>query len=135
MSEDLTKKTSDPDGDLFSQILTIVRKLDSNETILTQIFDRLGKHETILTQILDRLTELESRVDAETRVGVVETRLHAIGGGLHVLEKTLKRSVHHLDRGQSVLNDAILKINIGFLDINERLQSLEPQHKPTNSST
>jgi len=122
MSEDLTNKTPDRDGDLFTLILTIVRKLD--------------KHETILTQILDRLGKLESRVDAvETRLAVVEKRLDTIEERLESFEQTIKLSVHYVDRGQSVLNDSILKIHVGLLDMDERLRSLEPQRKPTNSST
>ena len=92
MNEDLTQKTPDPQGDLLSLILTIVKKLD--------------KHETILIQILDRLGKLESRVDAvEKRLDIVETRLNVIDGRLDTLEarlesfeKTIKRCVHYLDR-------------------------------------
>ncbi|HEU4434158.1 MAG TPA: hypothetical protein VFR51_12320 [Pyrinomonadaceae bacterium] len=150
MSEDLTKKTPDPDGDLFTLILTIIRRLDKQETILTQIVDRLAKHETILTQILDRLDTLESRVAAlesrvgalesrvdavETRLAVVEKRLDTIEERLESFEQTIKLSVHYVDRGQSVLNDSILKIHVGLLDMDERLRSLEPQRKPTNSQT
>ena len=90
MSEDLTKKTPDPDGDLFTLILTIVRKLDKHETILTQIVDRLNKHETILTQILDRLGKLESRLDA------LQIRLYAMEARFESFEQTIKRSVHNL---------------------------------------
>jgi len=115
MSEDLTKKTPDTESDLLTLILTIVKKLD--------------KHETILTLILDRLDKLTSRVER------LEIRVYAIEARFESFERTIKHSVHNLEGGQLVLNDAIRKINIGFLDVNERLQRLEPQNKPTNSQT
>jgi len=115
MSEDLTKKTPDTESDQLTLIRNIVKKLD--------------KHETILTLILDRLDKLTSRAEA------AQIRLYAIDARLESLERTIKRSVDNLESGQTVFNDAIRKINIGFLDVNERLQRLEPQNKPTNSST
>jgi len=129
MSEDLTKNVLDTNTEAINLILTIVKRIESHETILTQIMARLEKHGTILIQILGRIDALE------TRVGVVESRLDAIDVRLRSLEQTMKRSVHSLERGQTVLNDAILKINVGFLDVNERLQGLEPQQKRSNSST
>jgi flagellin-like hook-associated protein FlgL len=136
MSEDLTKKVLATDSEKINLILTIVKKLESHETLLTQIIDALGSHGAILTQILDRLDKLTYRVDAvETRLGIVESRFDAIDVRLQGLEQTMKRSVHNLDRGQSVLNDAILKIHVGFLDIDERLQGLEPRTSPAKSST
>ena len=143
MSDDLTKKTPDTESDLLTLILTIVKKLDKHETILVQILDRLGKLESRVDAVerrLDalerRLNSVETRLDAvETRLGVVDSRLDVIEARLGGFEQTFKRSVHNLDRGQMVLNDAVRKINIAFLDVNERLQRLEPQNKPTNSST
>lgn len=129
MSEDLTKKNPDTDSDQLTLILTIVQKLDKHQTILSLIVDRLGLLST-------RVDDIERRLDAlDTRVGVVESRLDGIEARLQSLEQTIKRSVQHLGRGQTVLNDAILKIHIDFLDIDERLQGLEPAQKAANSST
>jgi hypothetical protein len=136
MTEDLTKEVPDADSDKLSLILKIVKRIESHETILTQIISRLDHHGTILAQILDRLGKLTSRVDSvETRLGVVDGRLDEIEMRLGSLEQTVRRSVHELGRGQTVLNDVILKIHIGFRDIDDRLQGFEPQQKPTNSST
>ena len=122
MSEDLTKKDSDTDSERLKLILTLVQKLQG--------------YGEILTQIRDSLRSLTSRVDAvETRLDVVESRLDSIEGELQSLKKTMQRSVQSLGRGQTILNDAILKIHIGFLHMDERLRGLEPQHKPTNSQT
>ena len=122
MSEDLTKKTSDTETGQLKLILTLVQKLQD--------------YGPILKEIRDGVARLTSRVDAlETRLDAVEKRLDGIEGRLQVLEKTVKRSVDYLGRGQTVLNDAILKIHIGFLDVEERLHRLEPQHKQANSST
>jgi hypothetical protein len=115
MSEDLTPKTPDIESDRLTLILNIVKKLD--------------KHETILTLILDRLDKLTSRAEAS------QIRLYAIDARLESLERTIKRSMDNLESGQTVFNDAIRKINIGFLDVNERLQRLELPNKPTNSQT
>jgi hypothetical protein len=115
MSEDLTKKPSDVESDRLALILNIVKKLD--------------KHETILSLVLDRLDKLTSRAEAS------QIRLYAIDARLESLERTIKRSFDNLESGQTIFNDAIRKINIGFLDVSERLQRLEQQHKPTNSST
>lgn len=115
MSDDLTPKTPDTESDRLTLIVNIVKKLD--------------KHETILNLILDRLDKLTSGAEAS------QIRLYAIDARLESVERTIKRSVDNLESGRMVLNDAIRKINIGFLDVNERLQRLEPQQKPTNSST
>jgi hypothetical protein len=136
MSDDLTPKTPDADSDLLTLILTIVKKLDKHETILVHIADRLGKMESRIDALEQRLIAVETRLDAvETRLGIVDSRLDVIEVRLGGFEQTFKRSVHNLDRSQMVLNDAIRKINIGFLDVNERLQRLELPNKPTNSQT
>lgn len=122
MSEDLTKKVVDAEGDKLTLILTIVRKLESHGAMLVQVLDRLD-------QLADGFEKLVLRVNA------VETRLDAVEVRLQSLEQTVRRSVHNLGRGQTVLNDAILKIHIGFLDIDERLQGLERRTSPANSQT
>jgi hypothetical protein len=115
MSEDLTKNNQDIESERLTLILNIVIKLD--------------KHETILTLILDRLDKLTSGAEAS------QIRLYAIDARLESLERTIKRSVDNLESGHTVFNDAIRKINIGFLDVNERLQRLELPNKPSNSQT
>jgi hypothetical protein len=112
MSEDLTKNNQDIESERLTLILNIVKKLDKHETILTLILDRL-----------DKLTEAS------------QIRLYAIDARLESLERTIKRSVDNLESGHTVFNDAIRKINIGFLDVNERLQRLELPNKPSNSQT
>jgi chromosome segregation ATPase len=129
MSEDLTKKVPDVEGDKLTLILTIVRRIESHSTTLVQVIDRLEK-------LTVRVDAIETRLNAiETRLNAIESRLDAVDMGLQSLEQTVRRSVHHLGRGQSVLNDAILKIHIGLLDIDERFQRLEPRTSPTNSQT
>jgi hypothetical protein len=129
MSEDLTNKTSDVEGDKLTLILTIVRKLESHGAILAQIIDRLDK-------LTARVDAVETRLNIiETRLNIIETRLDAVEVRLQSLEKSVRHSQQFLGRGQSVLNDAILKIHIGLLDIDERFQRLEPRLDPTNSQT
>ena len=144
MSEDLTKNNQDTDTDRLKLILTIVQRIDSQgkilETqgkILNEITDGLGKLTARIGAVETRLEAIERRLDVlETRLNIVVSRLDSVEARLDSFEKTITRSAHYLGRGQTVLNDAILKIHIGFLDIDERLQSLEPQHqKPINSST
>ena len=70
MSEDLTKKTPDSESELLTLILTIVKKLD--------------KHETILTLILDRLDKLTARVER------LEIRAYALEARFESFERTIK---------------------------------------------
>ena len=136
MSEDLTKNKPDVEDEKLTLLLKIVRKLESHHTILVQIVDRLDKLSARVDAIETLLTVVETRLDAlETRLTVVETRLDAVEARLQSLEKTVRHSEHYLGRGQSVLNDAILKIPIGLLDIDERFQRLEPRLSPANSQT
>jgi predicted nucleic acid-binding Zn-ribbon protein len=136
MNEDLTKHNQDSESERLKLILTLVQKLQDYGPILAQIRNGVDALTSRIDAIEKRLDAIEKRLDIlDTRLGVVESRLDSIEGRLQSLEKTVTRSVHHLDRGQSVLNDAILKINIGFLDFNERFQRLEPQQKLANSST
>ncbi|HKR14711.1 MAG TPA: hypothetical protein VJT15_21765 [Pyrinomonadaceae bacterium] len=129
MSKDLTQKSADPELDKLTLILRIVRKLETHGALLVQVIERLDKFG-------ERFDKLTARVDAlETRLNVIETRLDAIEGRLQILEQTVKRSVHNLGRGQAVLNDAILKIHISFLDIDERLQGLDARTSLANSQT
>ncbi|HEX2268205.1 MAG TPA: hypothetical protein VHH35_01645 [Pyrinomonadaceae bacterium] len=126
MSEDLTNNVADTDESKLTLILTIVRKLETHGAILVQLLDRLDRLADSFDKLALRVDAVETRLTAvETRLDAVETRLDAVEVRLQSLEQTLRRSVHNLGRGQSVLNDAILKIHIGFLDIDERLQGLE----------
>lgn len=150
MSEDLTKHSADPELDKLTLILRIVRKLETHGDMLAQVIERLDKLTDGLDKLTDRFDKLTSRVDAvetrlnsvearlgavETRLDTIETRLDAVETRLQSIEQTVRRSVHALGRGQTVLNDAILKIHVGFLDIDERLQGLEPRTSPANSQT
>ena len=136
MSEDLTKHDEDIESERLKLILTLVEKLEDYGPILTEIRDDVRSLSSRVDALISRVDALETRIDVlDTRLGIVESRLDSIEGRLQSLEKTVARSVHHLDRGQSILNDAILKINIGFLGIDERLQRLEPQQKQANSQT
>ena len=143
MSEDLTKNNQDTDSDRLKLILVIVQRIDSqgkvlenHGKILNEIKDGLGKLTTRVGGVETRLEGVERRLDIlETRLNVVVTHLDSYEGRLESIEKNLTQSANYLGRGQTVLNDAILKIHIGLLDVNDRLQALERQHKPTNSQT
>jgi hypothetical protein len=143
MSEDLTKKTAETDSDRLKLILTLVQRIDSqgkvlenHGKILTEIRDGLGKLTARFGVVETLLEAVERRLDVlETRLNIIVSRLDGVEARLDSFEKTITRSAHYLGRGQTVLNDAILKIHIGFLDIEERLQGLEPRLNPTNSQT
>lgn len=143
MSEDLTKHSADPELDKLTLILRIVRKLESHGDMLSNIINRLDKLADSVDKLTSRVDAVETRLNSvearldtiEARLDTIETRLDAVESRLQSVEQTVRRSVHALGRGQTVLNDAILKIHVGFLDIDERLQGLEPRTSPANSQT
>ena len=76
MSEDLTKKTPDPESDQLTLILTIVKKLDKHEAVLTLILDRLDKLTVCVQAIEIRVQAIEIRLDRfEQRLDTIEKRL------------------------------------------------------------
>ena len=116
MSENLTEKLPKSDGEKLTLILTTVQGFE------------------------DRIQSLEQQVDEkryDTRP-IWEKLVSDIGQLQESLRKEtceIEGSLRNLSRGQSVLNDAILKVHVDLLDIDERLQALEATHTQSNSQT
>ena len=116
MSENLTEKLPKSDSEKLTLILTTVQGFE------------------------DRIQSLEQQVDEkryDTRP-IWEKLVSDIGRLQESLRKEtheIKGSLRNLSRGQSVLNDAILKVHVDLLDIDERLQALEETHHQQSSQT
>ena len=123
MSEDLTKKLNLNDGDKLTLILTTVQNLDRRsiaaETQFVTVEARLERLGFGFDSLSSRLKHLEQRV--EQRFYDTRPIWHKVVDDIAQLQKGQER----LEEGQSVLNDAIRRINSDVHAIDERLQRLE----------
>jgi hypothetical protein len=133
MSEDLTKKLNLDYSDKLNLILTTVQNLD-RRSIATDIRfgtveARLERLEFSFNNFSSRLQQLKQRV--EQRLYDTRPIWHRLVADIAQLEPGQKR----LEEGQGLLNDAIRKINGDVQAIDVRLQRLEINRDPKNSST
>jgi hypothetical protein len=116
MSEDLTDRLPKSDSDKLTLILASVQGFE----------DRIHRLEEQADQ---------KRYDTRPIWEKLVNDIDQLRISLHAESREIKRSLRDLSRGQTVLNDAILKIHVDFLDIDERLQVLEGVCSQSNSST
>src|SRR6185369_11474582 len=116
MSEDFTQKLPKNDSDKLTLILETVQAFEGRIQDLEQQAET-KRYDTrpILEKLVADIAQLQESLRKETR--------------------EIKGSLRNLSRGQSVLNDAILKVHVDLLDIDERLQALEATHNQQNSQT
>lgn len=116
MSEDLTAKLPKTDSDKLTLILETVQAFEGRIQDLEQRAEQ-KRYDTrpIWEKLVADIGQLQESLRKETR--------------------EIKGSLRSLSRGQSVLNDAILKVHVDLLDIDERLQALEGIHNQQNSQT
>jgi len=116
MSEDFTQKLPKNDSDKLTLILETVQAFEGRIQDLEQQAET-KRYDTrpIWEKLVADIAQLQESLRKETR--------------------EIKGSLRNLSRGQSVLNDAILKVHVDLLDIDERLQALEGVRNPSNSST
>ena len=133
MSQDLTNKLNLDDSDKLTLILTTVQNLDRRSTATDIRFGtveaRLERLEFSFNNFHSRLQHLEQRV--EQRFYDTRPIWHKVVDDFGQLQQGQER----LEQGQAVLNDAIRKINSDVHAIDERLQRLEINRSPKNSST
>lgn len=133
MSEDLTKKLNLDDSDKLTLILTTVQNLD-RRSIATDIRfgtveARLERLEFSFNNFTSRLQHLEQQVNE--RFYDTRPMWHRVVDDMGQLQQGQER----LEESQGVLNDAIRRINSDVHAIDERLQRLEINRGPKNSST
>ena len=116
MSEDFTQKLPKNDSDKLTLILETVQAFEGRIQDLEQQAET-KRYDTrpIWEKLVADIAQLQESLRKETR--------------------EIKGSLRNLSRGQSVLNDAILKVHVDLLDIDERLQALEGIRNQQNSST
>ena len=116
MSEDLTAKLPKTDSDKLTLILETVQAFEGRIQDPEQQAEQ-KRYDTrpIWEKLVADIAQLQESLRKETR--------------------EIKGSLRSLSRGQSVLNDAILKVHVDLLDIDERLQALEGIHNQQNSTT
>src|SRR5215213_1186879 len=116
MSEDLTAKLPKSDSEKLTLILTSVQGFEDRiQSLEQQVEEKRYDTRPIWEKLVSDIAQLQESLRKETR--------------------EIKGSLRNLSRGQSVLNDAILKVHVDLLDIDERLQALEGSHNQQNSST
>ena len=116
MSEDLTDKLPKTDSEKLTSILETVQAFESRiHDLEEQAAAKRYDTRPIWEKLVADIAQLKESLHTETR--------------------EIKRSLRDLSRGQSVLNDAVLKVHIDLRDIDERLQALESTHNQQNSQT
>ena len=116
MSEDLTDKLPKSDSEKLTLILTSVQGFE----------DRI--------QSLEQQVQ-EKRYDTRPIWEKLENDIGQLQESLRTETGEIKGALRSLSRGQSVLNDTILKVHVDLLDIDERLRALESIREQQNSST
>jgi chromosome segregation ATPase len=116
MSEDLTGTLPRSDSDKLTLILKTVQAFEDRiHDLEQQAEERRYDTRPIWEKLVADIAQLQESIRTETR--------------------EIKVSLRTLSRGQSVLNDTILKVHVDLRDIDERLQALEDSYNQQNSST
>jgi len=116
VSEDLTKRLPKSDSEKLTLILTSVKAFEDRIQLLEQqAYEKRYDTRPIWEKLVADIADLKKSLENDTR--------------------EIKRSLRDLFRGQTVLNEAILKVHIDLVDIDERLQRLEGPHNQQNSTT
>ena len=116
MSENLTDKLPKSDSEKLTLILTTVQGFEDRiQSLEQQAEEKRYDTRPIWEKLVSDIAQLQESLRTET------------------LE--IKRSLRNLSRGQTVLNDGILKVHVDLLEIDERLQALEATHNQPNSQT
>ena len=116
MSEDFTQKLPKNDSEKLTLILETVQAFEGRiQDLEQQAQEKRYNTRPIWEKLVADIAQLQESLRKETR--------------------EIKGSLRNLTRGQSVLNDAILKVHVDLLDIDERMQALEGIRNQQNSST
>jgi chromosome segregation ATPase len=116
MSEDLTAKLTKNDSEKLTLILETVQAFEGRiQDLEQQAQEKRYNTRPLWEKLVADIAQLQDSLGKETR--------------------EIKGSLRNLSRGQSVLNDTILKVHVDLVDIDERLQALEGTHNQQNSST
>ena len=116
MSENLTDKLPKSDSEKLTLILTTVQGFEDRiQTLEQQVEGKRYDTRPIWEKLVSDIAQLQESLGIETR--------------------EIKGSLRNLSRGQTVLNDAIHKVHVDLLEIDERLQALEATHNRPNPQT
>jgi uncharacterized coiled-coil DUF342 family protein len=116
MSENLTDKLPKSDSEKLTLILTTVQGFEDRiQSLEQQVEEKRYDTRPIWEKLVSDIAQLQESLRIETR--------------------EIKGSLRSLSRGQTVLNDAILKVHVDLLEIDERLQALETTRNRPNSQT
>ena len=116
MSENLTDKLPKNDSEKLTLILTTVQGFEDRiQSLEQQVEEKRYDTRPIWEKLVSDIAQLQESLRTESR--------------------EIKGSLRNLSRGQSVLNDTILKVHVDLLDIDERLQALEVTPNQQNSQT
>jgi hypothetical protein len=73
--------------------------------------------------------------DQSNQLDVIISILQRLQDELHIAKCEIKTSVREVARYQELINDSLIKLRVGFRDVDERLHGLELRHDRQNSST
>jgi hypothetical protein len=126
MSEDFRNKQSQSDNHILTLILTTLQSLGGH--IIS--FD--GR----FTSLEARFTSLETRFDSlEIRFDRVEARCDRFEAEIRREIRDLNNTLADVSRNQTVLSDAVRKMDHNFHDVFERLHIVEVTGNQQNSTT
>jgi len=131
MSEDLTQKLPTNGND--NEILTAIKDLD---TKVTTIDNRLQSLEKKVDERLHDTRPIWHKLVAD--IGEVQSgqkRLEEGQQAIHSDIKEINSTVDFVKRDQIVINDAVRRMQLDFLTINEWLNKLTADRNQQNSST
>ena len=124
MSEDFTQKL--PKNGQDSEILTAIKNLDDRlQGLEKKVDERLHDTRPIWHKVVADIAELQAG----------QTRLEEGQQAIHSDIKDINSTVDFDKRDQIVINDAVRRMQLDFLTINEWLNKLTADRNQQNSST
>jgi len=131
MSEDLTQKlpTNGNDNEILTAIKDLEKKVDGLEK---KVDERLHDTRPIWHKVVADIGELQS---GQKRLEDGQKRLEEGQQAIHSDIKDINSTVDYVKRDQRVINDAVRRMQLDFLTVNEWLHKLIADRNQQNSST
>jgi len=131
MSEDLTQKlpTNGNDNEILTAIKDLEKKVDGLEK---KVDERLHDTRPIWHKVVADIGELQS---GQKRLEDGQKRLEEGQQAIHSDIKDINSTVDYVKRDQRVINDAVRRMQLDFLIVNEWLHKLIADRNQQNSST
>jgi SMC interacting uncharacterized protein involved in chromosome segregation len=131
MSEDLTQKLPKNNND--SKILTAIKDLEKKvDGLEKKVDERLHDTRPIWHKVVADIAELQS---GQKRLEEGQKRLEEGQQAIHSDITDVTSTVNNLKADQRVINDAVRRMQLDFITVNEWLHKLTVNRDQQNSST